>query len=62
MKWKFRQDEITLKEFYNLSQQDRDVYVQKIVELKIEERSSMDEILLNRFNKNSEQEYKFLEL
>ena len=62
MKWKFRQDEITLKEFYNLSQQDRDAYVQKIVELKIEERSSMDEILLNRFNKNSEQEYKFLEL
>lgn len=62
MKWKFRQDEITLKEFYNLSQQDRDAYVQKIVELKIEERSSMDEILLNRFNKNSEQQYKFLEL
>jgi hypothetical protein len=62
MKWKFRQDEITLKEFYNLSQQDRDAYVQKIVELKIEERSSMDEILLNRFNKNSEKEYKFLEL
>ena len=62
MKWKFRHDEITLKEFYNLSQKDRDAYVQKIVELKIEERSSMDEILLNRFNKNSEKEYKFLEL
>ena len=52
--WKFRNNEITMKQFYNLSQQDRDEYIQHILELKPNERSSMDEILLNRFNTNKE--------
>jgi hypothetical protein len=52
--WKFRNDEITMKQFYNLSQQDRDEYIQYILDLKPDERSSMDEILLNRFNTNKE--------
>jgi hypothetical protein len=52
--WSWRNDEITMKQFYNLSQQDRDEYILLILGLKPEERSNMDEILLNRFNTNKE--------
>jgi hypothetical protein len=62
MGWKYRKNELSLKEFYNLNKQQQDEYVQQIVELKEEERSSMDEILLNRFNKNNNEPVKFLEL
>jgi hypothetical protein len=60
--WKFREDELTLKQFYRLTQQDKDKYVLLVEGLKPEERSSMDIILLNRFGKNVEQPIKFLEL
>jgi hypothetical protein len=60
--WRFRDDEITMKEFYNSSQQDKEKYLLLIKGLKAEERSSMDEILLNRFNINKEEPIKFLEL
>jgi hypothetical protein len=60
--WKWRDNEITLKEFYNLPQQDKDEYVLMIEGLKPEQRSSMDEILLNRFSKNKRDVNKFLEL
>lgn len=60
--WKWRDDQLTLKQFYNLPQQQQDDYLQNIVELKEEERSSMDLILLNRFNKNNKEPEKFLEL
>ena len=52
--WRWRNDEITMKQFYNLSQQNRDEYIQHILDLKPDERSSMDELLLNRFNTNKE--------
>ena len=55
--WKWRDDEITLKEFYNLPQQDKDEYILLIEGLKPEERSSMDEILLNRFGKTNKNNY-----
>ena len=60
--WKWRDDQLTLKQFYNLPQQQQDDYLQNIIELKEEERSSMDLILLNRFNKNNKEPEKFLEL
>ena len=60
--WKFREDEITMKQFYRLTQDDKDEYVLLVEELKPEERSNMDIILLNRFGKNKEQPSKFLEL
>jgi len=60
--FRWRDDEITMKEFYKLSQQDKEKYLLLILGLKEEERSSMDEILLNRFNKNNKQPIKFLEL
>jgi hypothetical protein len=43
-----------MKQFYNLPQQEKDEYILLIEGLKQEERSSMDEILLNRFNINKE--------
>jgi hypothetical protein len=58
--WKFRNNELTMKQFYNLSQQDKDEYILLILGLKHEDRSSMDIILLNRFGKNKQ--IKFLEL
>ena len=60
--WKWRDDQLTMKQFYNLPEQDKDEYILLILGLKEEERSSMDEILLNRFNKNNKQPIKFLEL
>jgi len=60
--WKWRDEQLTMKQFYNLPQQEQDQYILLILELKQEERSSMDEILLNRFNKNNKQTEKFLEL
>jgi hypothetical protein len=53
--WKWRDGQLTLKQFYNLPQQERDDYILLVVALKPEERSSMDEILLNRFNLNKEE-------
>jgi hypothetical protein len=52
--WKWRDDQLTMKQFYNLPQQEKDEYILLIEGLKPEERSSMDEILLNRFNINKE--------
>jgi hypothetical protein len=60
--WKFRDDEITMKQFYNLSQQDKEEYLLLVKGLKEEERSSMDIILLNRFQLIKEESIKFLEL
>lgn len=53
--WIWRDDEITMKEFYKLSQQDKQEYLLLIKGIKPEDRSSMDIILLNRFNIKSEQ-------
>jgi hypothetical protein len=60
--WKWRDDQLTMKEFYKLSSTDKDEYILLILGLKEEERSSMDEILLNRFCKNKQVPIKFLEL
>jgi len=62
MGWKWRDNELSLPEFYKLPKQLQDEYIQQIVELKEEERSSMDVILLNRYSKNNDEPVKFLEL
>lgn len=51
-KWKWRDDEISYKDFVKLPQLEKDEYVLMIEGLKPEERSSGDEIILNRFSKN----------
>ncbi len=55
--WKWRDDQLTMKEFYNLTQLDKDEYIILVEGLKPEERSSMDEILLNRFGKTNKNNY-----
>lgn len=60
--WKWRDDQLTMKEFYNLSQQDKEEYLLLIKGLKEEERSSMDIILLNRFGLIKLESKKFLSL
>lgn len=57
--WKWRDDQLTMKQFYNLPQQERDEYILMVRGLKPEDRSSMDEILLNRFNLNKEESNNF---
>lgn len=62
-KWRWREDQnLTMKEFYNLPQQEKDEYILLVEGLKPEERSSMDDILFNRFCKNKQIPDKFLEL
>jgi hypothetical protein len=55
--WRWREDELTMKEFYELSSTDKDEYILLIEGLKPEERSSMDEILLNRFGRTKKYNY-----
>ena len=62
MGWKYRKDELSMKEFYNLSQEDKDEYLLLVKGLKEEERSSMDIILINRFKLIKTETIKFLEL
>jgi hypothetical protein len=57
--WRWRDDEITLKEFYNLPQQEKDEYILMIEGLLPEQRSSMDEILLNRFGRTKKTKHSF---
>jgi hypothetical protein len=62
-KWRWREDQnLTMKEFYKLSQQDKEEYLLLVKGLKPEERSSMDIILLNRFGLDKQEPIKFLEL
>jgi hypothetical protein len=52
MGWKYRDNELSLKEFYNLPKEKQNDYILLVRGLKPEERSSMDEILINRFGGN----------
>ena len=61
--WKWREDQnLTMKEFYNLTQQEKDNYILLVESIKPEERSTMDNILLNRFGRTKLEQNKFLEL
>lgn len=60
--WKWRDDEISFKQFRKLPQQEKDEYVLLVEGLKPEERSTCDEIILNLYSKNKPEQNKFLEL
>jgi len=60
--WKWREDEISFKEFRKLPQQEKDEYVLLIEGLKPEQRSTCDEIILNLYSKKQIEQNKFLEL
>jgi hypothetical protein len=60
--WKWRNDQnLTMKEFYNLPQQEKDDYILQIEKVPAADRSSMDIILLNRFGSNRKNNYFTLE-
>ncbi len=61
-KWKWRDDEISFKEFRKLPSTEKDEYVLMLEGLEPEERSSGDEIILNLYSKNKPDVNKFLEL
>ena len=52
MGWKWRDNELSLPEFYKLPKQEQNDYILFLRGLKLEDRSSMDEILINRFGDN----------
>lgn len=60
-KWKWRDGEKSYKEFTLLPTEQKQEYVRMLEALPIEEVSSTDEIILNRFG-NKKQNIKFLEL
>lgn len=60
-KWKWRNEELSYKEFSLLPTQKKQEYVQMLEQLPAVELSSIDEIILNRYG-NKKQNNKFLEL
>jgi hypothetical protein len=60
--WKFREKELSMKEFYSLPQTSRNEYVSLIEKLSSTERSSGDNIILNQYGKNISTVKKFLSL
>lgn len=60
--WKWREDELSFKEFRKLPQQEKDEYVLLIEGLKPEQRSTGDEIILNLYSKKKPEQNKFFEL
>jgi hypothetical protein len=60
--WTWRDKEITLKEFYKLSQTSRNEYISFIEKLPQQERSSGDNIILNQYGRNINKVKEFLSL
>jgi len=60
--WKWRKDEIRLKDFYQLSTADKEEYILLILGLPLSERGTSDEIILNNFNKLVPKEENFITL
>ena len=55
--WVWRENELSMKEFYKLTQQERNDYILLIEKVPAADRSSMDELLLNRFGNNKKINY-----
>lgn len=60
--WKFREKELSMKEFYSLPQTSRNEYIFLIEKLSSTERSSSDNIILNQYGKNIKKVKEFLSL
>ncbi len=55
--WRWRDGELSYKEFVKLPQQEKDEYVLSIENVPATDRSSTDEIILNRFGKSKKNNY-----
>jgi hypothetical protein len=60
--WRWRDKELSLKEFYNLPSTVRNEYVSMLEKLTSTERSTGDEIILNQYSKVITQTKQFLSL
>ena len=60
--WKWRKDEISMKDFYQLSTADKEEYILLILGLPLSERGTSDEIILNNFYKLVPKEENFITL
>jgi hypothetical protein len=60
--WKWREDQIPLKQFYKLSTADKEEYILLILGLPLSERGTSDEIILNNFTKLVPKEENFITL
>jgi hypothetical protein len=60
--WTWRNEELSLKEFYKLTPTTRNEYVSILEKLSSTERSSCDDIILNQYSKVITQNKQFLSL
>jgi hypothetical protein len=60
--WKWREDQIPLKQFYKLSTEEKEEYILLILGLPLSERGTSDEIILNNFTKLVPKEENFITL
>ena len=60
--WRWRDKELSMKEFYALSHTSRSEYISLLEKLSSTERSSGDEIILNQYSKVITQTKQFLSL
>jgi hypothetical protein len=60
--WKWRENEIPMKDFYNLSTKEKEEYILMILNLPISKRGTSDEIILNNFYKLLPKEENFITL
>ena len=60
--WKWREDQIPLKQFYKLSTEEKVEYILLILGLPLSERGTSDEIILNNFTKLVPKEENFITL
>jgi len=60
--WKWRNNEISLKQFYNLPSTKRNEYIAMLEQLPSTERSSCDNIILSQYSRIIEKTKQFLSL
>ena len=60
--WKWRNNEISLKQFYNLPSTKRNEYIAMLEKLPSTERSSGDNIILSQYSRIIEKTKQFLSL
>jgi hypothetical protein len=60
--WKWRNNEISLKQFYNLPSTKRNEYISMLEQLPSTERSSCDNIILSQYSRIIEKTKQFLSL
>jgi hypothetical protein len=61
-RWKWRKDELSLKEFRLLSKSNREEYLLLLKGLKKEELSTNDQYILEEYVEEIKEQYKFFEL